>query len=41
MVMDERPDVRENRLNLLHNLARKIWLLADFSKLVPSNSSGN
>ncbi len=36
--MDERPEVRENRLNVLHNLARKIWLLADFSKLVSPNS---
>ncbi len=39
MVMDERPEVRENRLNVLHNLARKIWLLADFSKLVSPNSA--
>lgn len=39
MVMDERPSIRENRLNLLHNLARKIWLVADFSKLVPKNSA--
>ncbi|MEW6516494.1 MAG: glycine--tRNA ligase subunit beta [candidate division FCPU426 bacterium] len=39
MVMDERPEQRENRLNLLYNLARRIWLLADFSKVNPSNST--
>jgi len=34
LVMDKKEEVRENRLNLLTNLARKIWSLADFSKLV-------
>lgn len=34
LVMAEEPEIRENRLNLLTNLARQIWSLADFSKLV-------
>ncbi|MCD4813813.1 glycine--tRNA ligase subunit beta [bacterium] len=34
MVMDKNSEVRRNRLNLLTNLARTIWRLADFSKLV-------
>jgi glycyl-tRNA synthetase beta chain len=36
MVMDQDEKIRTNRLNLLTNLARKIWSLADFSKLVVS-----
>ncbi|MCK5243448.1 glycine--tRNA ligase subunit beta [bacterium] len=36
LVMDKNEEIRENRLNLLTNLARKIWSLADFSKLVVS-----
>ncbi len=33
MVMDKNEDIRRNRLNLLTNLARQIWILADFSRL--------
>ncbi|MBN1596572.1 glycine--tRNA ligase subunit beta [candidate division FCPU426 bacterium] len=36
LVMDKNEAVRTNRLNLLTNLARKIWSLADFSRLVLS-----
>jgi len=34
LVMDKDEKIRNNRLNLLTNLARKIWSLADFSRLV-------
>jgi len=34
MVMDKNEDIKNNRLNVLTNLARKIWSIADFSKLV-------
>ncbi len=33
LVMDKNEDIRRNRLNLLTNLARQIWTLADFSRL--------
>jgi glycyl-tRNA synthetase beta chain len=33
LVMDENEKIRRNRLNLLSNLARQIWILADFSRL--------
>jgi glycyl-tRNA synthetase beta chain len=35
LVMAPDEKVRRNRLNLLANLARSFWLLADFSRLVP------
>ncbi len=40
LVMAPESEVRENRLNLLTNLARTYWLLADFSRLVPKEPAG-